>query len=307
MADLQRLVLYHHRALALLLLAAPSLVAGSTAQPQGFTISDNVRLVVLDVSVRNSHNQLVSDLSENDFSVFDDGHLRELSHFSNSDQPVTVGLVVDNSGSMVHKRSEVITAGLAFAHESNPNDQFFVVNFNDSVARGLPPNMPFTDNLQLLHQALYFGQSQGRTSLYDAIAYSLRHLERGRYERRTLVVVSDGRDNVSATTLAQLIEAITASRATIYTIGLYDPSSNDLNPRVLRKIADISGGEYFEPKEVSEVAPTLDKISRDIRHRYTLAFIPGQSDSKRATRTIRVVVKRDGHKLRVRTRNRYQL
>ena len=307
MAVLHRPVLYHHRALAFYL-AVAGIISAQTVSPDGtLKISDNVRLVVLDVSVRNSHGQFVTDLSQSDFSLFEDGKSRKVRHFANADQPITVGLVVDNSGSMARKRSEVIAAGLAFARASNAHDQFFVVNFNNSVTRGLPPDVPFTDNLLLLRQALYFGAAGGQTALYDAVVYSLRHLERARYEWRTLVVVSDGRDNCSSHTLRQLIAAIGSSRATIYTVGLFDREANDLNPKVLHKIADVSGGEFFEPKRLSDVAPVLDKISQDIRHRYVLEFVPDQLHERRTVRTIKVVAKQDGMKLRVRTRTRYQL
>ncbi len=126
--------------------------------------------------------------------------------------------------------AEVILAGLAFAKESNPEDEFFVVNFNNRVTRGLPAKVAFTDDLQALRSALYYGQAEGQTALYDAIAYALQHLERSHREKRTLIVVSDGGDNVSRTNLSELMKLIEASRATIYTIGLYDPEDRDLNP-----------------------------------------------------------------------------
>jgi len=151
-----------------------------------------VDLVLLDVGVRNPHGGFVSGLKKSSFQVFEDGRPREITHFASVDEPVTVGLVVDNSGSMRNKRPEVITAGLAFAKSSNPLDEFFVVNFNDSVVRGLPPALAFTDNLQILRAGLYYGQPSGQTALYDAVAYSLRHLEFGHRDKRTLIVVSDG-------------------------------------------------------------------------------------------------------------------
>lgn len=269
-----------------------------------YTISDNVNLVVLDVSVHNQRGGYVTGLSKSNFRVFEDHAARQISQFASVDTPVTVGLVVDNSGSMLRKRVEVIQAGLAFAKESNSRDDFFVINFNNTVVRGLPERTLFTDDLQALRGALYFGQPKGQTALYDAIAYSLKHLEFSRQERRALIVVSDGGDNVSRTSLSELMRLIEASRATVYTVGLYDPEANDLNPGVLRRLANVSGGEYFEPN-LNEVMPVFAKISRDIRSRYTIAFVPDEADDKHVVRSVRVTAEENGRRLSVRTRNSY--
>ncbi|MDQ2712376.1 MAG: VWA domain-containing protein [Acidobacteriota bacterium] len=272
-----------------------------------FTISDNVDLVVLDVGVTRPDGSFAADLTREDFRVFEDGRPREIKDFSSTDVPVTLGLVVDNSGSMRPKRPEVLTAGLAFVRSSNPKDQFFVVNFNDSVTRGLPFSVGFTDDLQLLRKALYRGDASGQTALYDAIVYSLRHLELSPEQRRTLVVVSDGRDNVSSISFEGLMDTIRSSRATIYTIGLSDPGESELSPRILRKIASVSGGEYFEPKQLTDITATLEKISQDIRHRYVVTYVPDEVNDKREIRKVRVTASQNGRKLTVRTRTSYSI
>jgi Ca-activated chloride channel homolog len=282
-----------------LLILAVLMSRGQTSS-RAFTISDNVNLVVLDVSVSEPHGGYVTGLHKDNFEVFEDRRPRPISQFASVDTPMTVGLVVDNSGSMARKRPEVIMAGLAFAKESNPRDEFFVINFNNSVVRGLPESMPFTDNFQLLRDALYFGQPHGQTALYDAIAYALRHLEFSHRERRALIVISDGGDNVSHMRLAELIQLIEASRATVYTVGLFDPEANELNPRVLRRFASVSGGEYFQPA-LDEVTPVFAKISKDLRNRYTLAFVPGAADRRRV-RSVRVRAAENGRKFIVRSR-----
>jgi VWFA-related protein len=272
-----------------------------------YTISDNVDLVVLDVSVKDPRGGYVTGLKQSNFTVYEDGQRRSISQFASVDTPVTVGLVVDNSGSMQTKRLEVILAGLAFAKESNPRDEFFVINFNNSVTRGLPPEMMFTDNLQVLRQALYFGQAKGQTALYDAIAYALNHLEYGHRDKRTLIVVSDGGDNDSTISFPDLMRTIESSRATIYTVGLLDPQNNDLNPRVLRKMAAVSGGEFFEPAESSDIVPVFDKISKDIRNRYTIGYVPDETNDRRVIRRVKVVANENGRKLIVSTRRRYSI
>lgn len=272
---------------------------------ESYTISDNVDLVVLDVSVKDPRGGYVTGLNKSNFQVFEDGRRREISQFASIDTPVTVGLVVDDSGSMGTKRPEVILAGLAFAKESNPQDEFFIVNFNNRVIRGLPPSMMFTDNLQTLRRALYYGEPQGQTALYDAVAYALKHLEYGHRDKRTLIVVSDGGDNVSRIEFPELMKLIESSRATIYTVGLLDPQNRDLNPGVLRKMASVSGGEYFEPEELSQILPTFNRIAKDIRNRYTIAYVPDEINDKRMVRKVKVTAEENGRKLAVRTRRAY--
>jgi VWFA-related protein len=295
--------------LASALFAAQLAAAGVAVQNphQPYTISVNVELVLLDVGVKDPDGGFVTGLQKSNFRVLEDGHPREITHFASVDTPVTVGLVVDDSGSMRGKRPEVVMAGLAFAKASNPQDEFFVINFNNSVVRGLPPQLPFTDDLQTLRAALYYGQPVGQTALYDAIAYGLRHLDLGHRDKRTLIVVSDGGDNVSDLSLSELVHLVVASRATIYTVGLFDPVNRDLNPGALRKLANISGGEYFEPKALDQVLPTLEKISKDIRNRYTVGYIPDEKNDQRTVRSIKVTAAQQGRKLLVKTRTEYSI
>lgn len=286
----------------LLLLTITSLFA-----QDGFKITDNVDLVLLDVSVKDSKGSFVPNLQKSDFQIREDGKPRAISQFGNSDSPVTIGLVVDNSASMRSKRSDVLEAGLSFARESNPSDEFFVVNFNNSVVPGLPPQTPFTDSLPLLQKALYYGTPIGQTALYDAIAYSLDHLEKAHREQRTLIVVSDGGDNVSKTSLKDLLEKIELSRATIYTVGLVDPDNTDLKPAILRKIAATSGGSYFEPRTLQDMPRVLSQISNDIRQRYTVGFTPTDASNKRTSHSVKVTAERNGQRLACRSRTSFRL
>lgn len=280
--------------------------AQQTRNRSTFTITDNVNLVLLDVSVKSRKGGYVAGLKRSNFNVFEDGRPQEITSFTSMDSPVTVGLVVDNSGSMRFKRPEVIMAGLAFAKESNPQDEFFVVNFNSHIIPGLPDQIAFTDNLQQLRSALYYGEPKGQTALYDATAYSLGHLELSRQDKRTLIVVSDGGDNVSRISFPELMKLIEASRATIYTVGLFDPDDRDQNPKVLQKIAEISGGEFFKPANLDDVMPIFNKISKEIRNRYSIGYVPQDIGSKRIVRSVRVTATdNDSRKLSVRTRKSY--
>lgn len=279
---------------------------GQSGGPADYTISDNVNLVLLDVSVRNAKGQYVRGLERANFHVADDGEARTITQFANVDVPVTVGLVVDDSGSMRLKRPEVIMAGLAFAKESNPNDQFFVVNFNDRVYFGLPRRLPFTDQLQTLRSALYYGKPMGQTALYDAVAAALHHLEDSAREKRTLIVVSDGGDNASRTNLDEVLSMAQASRATIYTVGLLDPYDRDLNPKVLRKLSSVTGGEFVRPQTADEVLTAFKNICQDIRSRYSIGYVPAPETGKRFVHKVKVIAKdAEGHKLSVLTRTSY--
>jgi len=240
--------------------------------------------------------------------VYENGETQRISEFSSGDVPVVVGLVMDDSGSMRTKRPETIAAGVAFIEASNPQDQIFVVHFNEDARQGLPVSVPFSDDIQLLRAALARGWPEGRTALYDAIALALKHLESGQRARKALVVVSDGGDNISAYNFTELATLIQESRATIYTVGIFDADDLDRNPDVLKRIADISGGERFLPSQLDQIVPICQKIAKDIRNRYTIGYVPVRTNNKSVLRKIRLVaVAPDGEKLVVRTRASYVL
>ncbi len=278
--------------------------------PQGgeFKISTDVVLVLLDVSVKDAKGGYVPGLSKDDFHIYEDGVVQKITVFASADVPVAVGLVMDDSGSMESKRPELITAGLAFVGASNPQDQIFVVNFNDKVRRGLPQTTPFTDDVNLLWSALSRSQPEGRTALYDAIAFALHHVDSGQRDKKALVVVSDGGDTCSTHSFKELMRLIQESHTTIYTVGIFDADDLDRNPQVLKRIASASGGECFLPTDFGQLIPICKKIAKDIRNRYTIGYIPAQSGEKAGLRKIRVAVDAPGHeKLIVRTRTGYSV
>ena len=165
--------------------------------PREYTIRTTSRLVLLDVSVKDTTGGFVSGLTGENFKVYEDGKPQKITQFAHADIPVTVGLVVDESASMRPKQAEVITAGLAFIKASNPRDEIFVINFNEKARRGLPEAMLFSDDIKQLREALWRGVPEGRTALYDAIEMALHHLDFGRRDKKALIVVSDGGDNIS--------------------------------------------------------------------------------------------------------------
>ena len=239
-----------------------------------YTFQVSVNRVILNATVVDGHNVLVSGLSEGNFQVYEDGVLQQIKNFSHEDIPVTVGILIDNSGSMAPKRNDVIAAALAFARASNPQDQMFVVNFNDHVTFGLPANIPFTDRQEQLQQALSGIAAIGQTSLYDGIAAGLDHLKQGGRARKVLILISDGGDNVSKDTLTQVIDMARHSSAIVYAIGIFDEQDGDQNPAVLRRLAKETGGEAFFPESSGEITSICEEIARDIRNQYTLTYVP---------------------------------
>src|ERR1700692_4938362 len=205
--------------------------------PNGYAIRTSVNLVVLRATVRDRKGSPVAGLDKEDFQIFEDKVPQQIESFSHEDVPVTVGLVIDNSGSMRSKRSDVINAALAFARSSNPEDQVFVVNFNEHVLMGLPANMPFTGNQRQLEAALSKNKADGLTALYDAVAVALEHLKQGKWDKKVLIVISDGGDNASRHKLAEILLMVNQSSAILYTLGIYDANDDDRNPRVLKQLS----------------------------------------------------------------------
>jgi VWFA-related protein len=202
------------------------------------------------------------------------------------------------------KRSQVVTAALVFNEASNPMDETFIINFNEKPRRGLPDDVLFSSNVQQLRDALWQGVPEGRTALYDAIEMSLNQLEFGRRGKKTLIVISDGGDNHSKHTLDEVMHDVLTSVATIYTVGLYDDDDPEKNEGVLKKLAQVSGGVFYHPNELSEIVPICRQIAKDIRSRYTVGYVPVTEGKD--LRHIKVVASSPGHpKLVVRTRASY--
>ena len=296
-------------AFAVLLLIAGTLPAQQSlpnSAGDGYTISVNVDVVILHATTQDRHGNLVSGLGKTNFRIYEDGVLQTIKYFSHEDIPVTVGLVVDHSGSMGSKRADVIAAALAFARSSNPQDQMFVVNFNEKVSFGLPKNVLFTDKVAQLEVALSRISADGETALYDAVAAALDHLKQGNRDRKVLIVISDGGDNASRHKLAEIMAAAGQPDATIYTIGIFDEGDGDSKPHVLKQLAGNTGGEAFFPESSKDVLPICERIAHDIRNQYTMAYVPTNRKRDGTYRVVRVEAITTGtRRLSVRTRTGY--
>jgi VWFA-related protein len=291
-----------HPALFLAIFCAPA----AAAQEQDFRIAVNVNLVVLHATVRNDKGQFVSDLSERDFAVYEDGVRQTIRLFRHEDVPVTVGLVIDHSGSMAAKLADVTAAARAFVRASNPEDQMFVVNFNEHVSLGLPPAIRFTGRVDELESAISRAPAAGETALYDAIAEALTRIKLGDREKKALIVISDGADNASVRSLADVLQMAGESSSVIYTVGIFDENGSDANPEVLRRLARATGGEAFFPSQLEGAVAICERIARDIRNQYTLGYVPIETARRKPYRAIRVTASAAGKgKLVARTRTGY--
>ena len=279
--------------------------ADTPGQQTPVTIRVDTRLVVLHATVTGRQGGFVSDLAAQDFEVLEDGKPQTIRLFRNEDVPVTVGLVVDQSTSMRPKLAEVSAAARSFVRSSNPDDEMFVVNFNEHVWLGLSGALRFTNNTVELGNAITTRPAGGQTALYDAIAKALAGLQAGSRDKKVLIVVSDGGDNVSQHGMAEVMKLAALSSAVIYTIGVFDEADPDRNPRVLKRLAQATGGEAFLPDHLSEVSAICERIAQDIRHQYTIGYVPTNADRNGAYRAIRVIARQNGHALSVRTRTGY--
>jgi VWFA-related protein len=280
--------------------------AGKAQDPESYRIAVDVDLVVLHPAVRDRKGRFVSDLREQDFEVYEDGVRQTIRLFQYEDTPVTVGLVVDHSRSMRTRLAQVTAAAGTFARFSNTEDQIFVVNFNENVSLGLPASIPFTNSYAALQDAIANAPAAGMTALYDAIVQGLEHLQYGSRDKKVLLVISDGADNASGHSLSDILKFAQESSAIIYTVGLFDDVDPDRNPKVLKRLAEETGGEAFFPGQPGAVVSACEGIAHDIRNQYTIGYVSTNTAPKSVYRPIRVIARSPDHgRLFVRTRAGY--
>jgi VWFA-related protein len=272
-------------------------------------ISIDVDLVALHAAVLDRRGVFVNDLPADAFHVYEDKVEQKLTVAKQEDVPVSMGLMVDSSGSMFEKRAKVNAAALTFVQTSNPQDEAFVVNFNDEYY--LDTVNDFTSDINEMKDALARFDPRGSTALYDAIIGSVDHLKKAHRDKRVLLVMTDGEDNASKNTLADTIRIIQHSDAIIYAVGLFGRDEKGAQVRKARKalqdLADATGGLAFFPEAVEDTEAICKEIAHDIRNQYTLAYYPTHFQRDGTFRTVQVTVNpsHDRGKLTVRTRTGY--
>jgi VWFA-related protein len=285
--------------------AAPLAQGPQDAQPVFKSTTD---VVVLHVNVFDRRSDAVSGLPQSAFHVFENGERQTITYFGGAEVPVAVGLILDNSGSMIARHQMVLTGGEAFSRTARPEDELFTIHFNEHVQFGLPDTIPFTSRHSLLHAALARYRPAGKTALHDAVVAGLEHLERAVNQKHVLVVLSDGEDNASRRSEEEMMARARASDAIIYTVSNANRRIGlPGDPGVLRKLADVSGGVAYFPGTDEKVVEGLDEVAGNIRRGYTIGYVSSNPAARDGTfRRVTVMVRAPGRTdLTVRTRDGY--
>jgi VWFA-related protein len=280
-------------------------IGAVTKNGDRYTFRSQVNEVTLSATVLDARRHLVTNLAPTHFAVYEDNQPQKITSFKREDIPVSIGIVVDNSGSMRTKRAAVTKAVLNLIQASNPQDEVFVVNFNDDPYL----DQDFTNKLSPLREALDRVDSRGGTALYDAVIASADHLAKGaKKEKKVLLVVTDGVDNESRESLESAIRKVQDDNGpTIYTIGILgDEPGIKRAKRALQSLSDQTGGVAFFPKDLMEVDEISQEVARDIRNQYSLTYKPTNPRSNGGYRKVKVEARAPGYKdLQVRTRDGY--
>ncbi len=266
--------------------------------------TSDTRLVVVQASVLDSKGKLVTNLPQSAFKVFENGVEQQLKIFRREDVPVSMGIIIDNSGSMRDKAAKVAAAALDLVKASNPQDEVFIVNFNDDAYL----DQPMTNDLKKLEEALQRYQTKGGTAMRDAISMSMDYTkDKAKRDKKVLVVVTDGNDNTSNMNLEDLVRKAQQSGVLIYSIGILseeEPREARKAKRALHDLALASGGMDYYPKDLEEVDRITPEVAHEIRNQYTLAYTPTNLALDGTFRKITVTVNAPGHPT-VRARNGY--
>src|SRR5580765_4792014 len=280
-------------------------VGAVTRSGDRYVFRSQVNEVTLSATVLDARRHLVTNLNTTNFAVYEDNQPQKITSFRREDIPVSIGIVVDNSGSMRTKRAAVTKAVLNLMQASNPQDEVFVVNFNDDPYL----DQDFTNKVDPLREALDRVDSRGGTALYDAVIASADHLAKGaKKEKKVLLVVTDGVDNESRESLESAIRKVQDDNGpTIYTIGILgDEPGIKRAKRALQSLSDQTGGVAFFPKDLVEVDEISQEVARDIRNQYSITYKPTNPRSNGGYRKVKVEARAPGYKdLQVRTRDGY--
>lgn len=284
--------------------SAPPAHRAEPQEPPTFT--SDTRLVVLHASVVNRSGKLLTDLPEKAFKVFENGKPQQIKRFLREDVPVSMGIIVDNSASMREKRKQVEAAAIDLVRSSNPQDEVFIVNFNDESYL----DVPFTNDLKKLEAGLARIDSRGGTALRDSISGSIDYVKKkGKKDKKVLLVITDGADTASddRDTLEKLVNKAEQSGVLVYAIGLLDEEDRHEQKkakRVLEALSRNTGGSVFYPKSAADVDPITLGVAREIRNQYVIEYSPSIQQLDGSFREIKVTVDGPGRPT-VRTRTGY--
>jgi VWFA-related protein len=269
------------------------------------TFRSETRRVLLHVSVVDKNGKLLTDIPQSAFKVTENNAEQTIRLFRREDVPVSMGIIIDNSGSMRDKRAKVNAAALALVKESNPQDEVFIIDFNDDAYL----DQDFTSDIKKMEEALEKIDSRGGTAMRNAISLAIDHIKKGgKRDKKVLLVITDGNDNASnETTLEQLVRKAQSSEVLIYSIGLLseeEPREARSAKRALKALAEASGGLDYYPKDLSEVERITPEMAHEIRNQYLIEYAPTNTVLDGSFHAIKVAVTGFGRPT-VRTRNGY--
>jgi Ca-activated chloride channel homolog len=249
-------------------------VATQATSSPGSTIRVDVNLVLVPVTVTDPMNRLVTGLEKENFQVLDNGNLQIIKSFATEDAPLSIGIVFDLSGSMQTKYARARKALTEFLHTCNPQDEFFVVGFNDRPA----VVVDYTSDVEDVEARMVMLRPEKRTALIDAMYLGITHLKKARYDRKVLLVISDGGDNRSRYTEGELNRIVRESEVQIYSIGIFDafaPTEEEQNgPILLHDLSELTGGRLFKVLDIQDLTDVAQRISEELRNEYIIGYTP---------------------------------
>jgi Ca-activated chloride channel homolog len=258
---------------------------------QGQTVHIDVDLALVNVTVTDPYNRLVTGLDPDNFRVFENNIEQEIQYFSSEDVPISIGIIFDLSGSMANKVGEAKEAALQFFKTANPQDEFFLVSFNDRAE----VMSAFTSNVEDLQSRILSASAKGRTALLDAIYLGLSEMRTARNAKRALLIMSDGGDNNSRYNEKDIKRLVREADTQLYSVGIFDPfeyrsrTPEELNgPSLLTELTELTGGRAFTVENVNELPDIATKIGAELRNQYILGYHPSNKSHDARWRKIKI-------------------
>lgn len=270
----------------------------SDQRQKGYTIGVNVDLVVVHASVYDKSGHFVGGLKKENFKLFEDGVAQTINSFSQEDVPVSMGILIDTSGSMRNKIEMVSKAALAFIRASNPEDQVFLLGFNHEVEL----LEDYTNDLDLISDTLDNIIVTGGTALYDAVYLAVQKAQKGVKPKKAIVVITDGEDRDSYYKLDELLAKVQESDVQIYCVGFlnqapekglfgrFSKTAPEKAREALQEIADETGGKAFFPQKVSEINVVVSEIAHELRNQYSIGFLSSNTQKDGSWRRVKLVL-----------------
>lgn len=253
-------------------------------QESVFKLNVDVDLVEVHVNVTDGNDRPIGNLTKENFKLFEDRLPQMIAVFKHEDLPISLGLVIDNSRSIEPRKQRLDAAALSFVRKSNPEDETFIVHFDDEVRL----ERDFTASIADLENTLAGARPFGQTAIYDALIIALDHMDYAKHTKRAILLITDGVDNVSRHTLAEAIDATKRTHVAVYTVGLLSISGGQKAEDSLLQIAEASGGRAFFPENVEQAQSVMERVARDLREQYTLGYFPTNPNREGGWRSVRV-------------------